>query len=715
MISLPRTGSVGVCGDDKLDRVQRACDRCNNSRTRCKLGYACQYKRTVKKRGPKPKSQLDSQNVKRDVETGARPTTYPSPKSTSSEDAPWLIDRPSVYTGSDGNADAIDPDALSCTSEVCSNLDVFGPLGANMASFVALEANIPICGHFPLDLSPFPIPFDSGNSNSSCRYPCLVPVIPLLQGTMTADDACELLDIFFSDPETAGAENRCPYVLSPVIKKQSVLMKRNPRPASAAFLVVILWCVSHTTSLAMFRDPTARTRVTQRLYYLSMKLLRARDSDICYRADSKCPPMLTQQTSADASMSTANSGFTGGWVAESDMPLYATSIDTTPSPVSKGKPEQNVDDVLTYVLLTCVISGTEFKDEWTKWWSKAVGLVKTLGFNSEARITGQTPSFDEMSLTDRESHEERRRTFWLVYALDRHFAFSFNEPIHILDSECQVLCPLPEWVWQSLHDIPSEDIPPRVLGPPTQIHGSSFFEWFLPLMTILGDVIEVRTRNQHPRLGGFNESYLAAIIQAMLDDCEYNLEVLQAARSPVDPIIPGNNYSLILPTSPTCFGDPAEKANTESAAEGPRMDTAVAYSKYIIQFQRFLLSADCDARATGERGANCNLATSTSTLACSPTIFAIGKCVARILEVDTQLSFIPFVFGTYLFHGGLRFLSLSEQMPRVGARDLGSVQAGCEAIGRAHETILQTLDTSFQLSPAHDQWSQGHGMFLWDP
>ncbi|KAL6235286.1 fungal-specific transcription factor domain-containing protein [Aspergillus navahoensis] len=476
---------------------------------------------------------------------------------------------------------------------------------------------------------------------------------------MTADDACKLLDIFFADPGTVGPITSCPYVLSPILRRQSLQRDTNPRPVSTALLAIILWCVSHTAKLSLFPDSRARARVTQRLYFLSMKLLRARDCDTWNQAG-------------------------GDWASPSDMPLYGTSVDPRPSAGYDGKPEQNVDDVLSYVLLTCVVSGTEFKDECLKWWKKAVRLVKRLGLDSEARMAENTPPSQQMSLAAHEEHEERRRVFWLVYALDRHLALSFNKPLHIADSECRVLCPLPERVWQDLENTPWEDIPARIIGPPTHITGTSFFEYFLPLMTILGDIVELRSRNQHQCLRGFDESYLTATIEALLADCACSLQMLQAVQP--SPVVSSDEL-LKLPYSPSFFSDSATHTNTTNL-EPRTTEIAVAYGQYMVEVLQILLYGGMMPVTTTVADASC------AQLACAAHAIAAAEAIDQILNVDRDLSFIPFAFGTYLLHGSLNFVSLAHQMSRDGAVDLA--KQGCEAVLRAHNVALKTLDPSFQ-------------------
>lgn len=109
-----------------------------------------------------------------------------------------------------------------------------------------------------------------------------------------------------------------------------------------------------------------------------------------------------------------------------------------------------MDDVLTFVLLAIGVSGGDFKSDCFKWFNKAVRLTYELRMNAEdenASASARTwpwPSDresrepDQSSLRDVEAKEERRRVFWLLYALDRHLALSFNTALSIPDSMCQV-------------------------------------------------------------------------------------------------------------------------------------------------------------------------------------------------------------------------------------------------------------------------------------
>ncbi|KAL4925651.1 Zn(II)2Cys6 transcription factor [Aspergillus undulatus] len=635
MPNSPRSGNGKPTRDNKPDRVHRACDRCNNSRTRCsgetpwcpELNYACQYERTVKKRGPKRKSAQPCHLNRSSIPTPPVSRTYYTPDWTSADSACheekiqlcptpfWQVKE----TDSQSSASASD---LDCSFE------------ATLTGFYMSGHN-----HFPLDLNVLSNVAGSENDGQACRYPCLSPVLPLLKGTMGPEDACDLLDIYFADSETAGPSTHCPYVLSPVIREKSLLRHANPRPMSSALVTIILWCVAHTADLEALQCPIARARVTQRLYFLSMKLLRARDGDQWHLA------------------------------SESEMPLYTTAVDETPFPTtSDSQKQQSVDDVLSYVLLACVVSGTEFKEECLKWWNKAVLLVKRLGFNSEGRIAAQTPSSQQMSLAAREDHEERRRAFWLVYALDRHFALLFNEPLHIHDFECGVLYPLPEWIWRDLDNVSLEDIPPRLCGPPTQLD----------------------SRNKHPRLGGVDEAYLASTVEGMLARCENSLEILRTVRTAMTSINSCHN-PMILPTSPTLLGDPADGLSSVCNEE-QRTAVVIAYSQYIIRVLHSLLCRHIDYVSIVENSSNCVLPSDLTSVTAST--LATGDAMVNILGLDKGLAFMPFAFGVYLFHGSINFFSLTDRMTQAGAADMAG--RGYEAIVRANEIASGALGTSYQ-------------------
>ena len=182
-------------------------------------------------------------------------------------------------------------------------------------------------------------------------------------------------------------------------------------------------------------------------------------------------------------------------------------------------PSPKADDVLTLILITIVISGGDFKQECLVWWHKTVRLSQSMGLN---RQDGACTELDSgcvdplcklhvrgsagITMAEIESEEELRRVFWLIFSLDRHLALSYNGNLLIHDDEVRVYVPLPDEVWEDFDDLSSDSLAHRSYGPPALVTGTGFFEYFLPLMTLLGDVIETHRRSSHPRLGTLNDT-----------------------------------------------------------------------------------------------------------------------------------------------------------------------------------------------------------------
>lgn len=102
-----------------------------------------------------------------------------------------------------------------------------------------------------------------------------------------------------------------------------------------------------------------------------------------------------------------------------------------------NEPAGTVDDVLTFLLLCIGVSAGDFKSDSLKWWSKANRLALSLGLNCQDAVDNTAMS-PPQSLAEIEAQEERRRVFWLLYAIDRHLALSYNRVLNIPDSICDV-------------------------------------------------------------------------------------------------------------------------------------------------------------------------------------------------------------------------------------------------------------------------------------
>lgn len=114
-------------------------------------------------------------------------------------------------------------------------------------------------------------------------YPCLEPLLPALEGFLSPSDACALLDIYFAQEEGSFTSGKCPYILTPVLRKKSLLHQSQPRLTSPALVATMLWAVAQTAEACLYYEPGKRDCITDRLYSLVLSHFRLRDIDNWHR------------------------------------------------------------------------------------------------------------------------------------------------------------------------------------------------------------------------------------------------------------------------------------------------------------------------------------------------------------------------------------------------------------------------------------------------
>lgn len=112
-----------------------------------------------------------------------------------------------------------------------------------------------------------------------CRYPFLNPVLPYIRNVIPASVACDLLDIFLTDPGSSLFRGASPYILTRIFRKKSILHPTNPRCTTPALLATILWCVAQTADVMLLHVPGSRARIVNELYDLATALVSQRDPD----------------------------------------------------------------------------------------------------------------------------------------------------------------------------------------------------------------------------------------------------------------------------------------------------------------------------------------------------------------------------------------------------------------------------------------------------
>lgn len=349
-------------------------------------------------------------------------------------------------------------------------------------------------------------------------------------------------------------------------------------------------------------------------------------------------------------------------------------------------------------ILTLTISGGHYKADSLKWKDKLVRLVRASGLGMEDQDIELGPLFCELYNGDATfrrwiiAKEERRRLFWLIYCMDRHLALSFNMRLSIPESTFCVRIPLPENIWQSLDTADLSSIPACPLGPPSQITGCGFFEYFLPLANILGQIIDLHHYRSHPILGQSTPYDAINRIELMLSQCEQELTALEndlselAASESVSQAYtnPGNSSLLqAIEDLPSPSG----------AAIRSKLPLVQVYSTYLLHVFYILLHGKWDPISMIED--KDDWITSESFLKCASHALSATSVLSQILTIDPEMMFMPYLFGIYLLQGSFILLLFVDRMPELGPNR--SVEELCETIIRAHEVSVVTLDTTFQV------------------
>ncbi|KAF2001753.1 xylanolytic transcriptional activator 2 [Amniculicola lignicola CBS 123094] len=525
----------------------------------------------------------------------------------------------------------------------------------------------------------------------ACRYPVLKPLIPHLGSVMTVPMACDLLEFYFQSSSSFFMEPVSPYILGNVFRKRSFLRQHKPRKCSPALLASMLW-ISAQTSEANYltSSPSARGVICQKLWKLTIDLLK---------------PLVHTPTGPH--------GFTQGPGAMVEPAVHdvfggdrtAGRFDARMD--SAITPTSTLDDIATYLNLAVVTSASEFKAASLRWWNAAWSLARELKLGrelpqdpvrdresntvenggTEMKMTEssnpgvQLPAGTPTSALIEEMKEERRRLWWLLYMVDRHLGLCYNRPLAMLDSECEDLFqPVQDTVWQS-GEFYTGSSAPRKKGLTFECTSHDVFGFFLPLMTILGDIVDLNAQKNHPRFG------------------QRRAETWELHESEITLQLERYSYSLQEFKAQYSNGPLHEDAglNTNGSSDMIRSEWAhqtkkvVAYATHIMHVLHILLHGKWDPVSLLEED---NMwICSQSFLAATSNAISAAQAVEEILDLDPDLSFMPYLFGMYLLQGSLILLLLADKLSTESNE--GVIKA-CETIVRAHEAAVVTLNTEYQ-------------------
>ncbi|KAI5463076.1 fungal-specific transcription factor domain-containing protein [Mariannaea sp. PMI_226] len=555
-------------------------------------------------------------------------------------------------------------------------------------------------------------------NNAKVRYPVLEPILPHLNNIIPVSLACDLVDLYFQSSSSAQMHPMSPYVLGFVLRKRSFLHPTKPRHCQPALLASMLWVAAQTSDAPLLAStPSARAKICQKLLELTIYLLRP----------------LIHTASGDAPSPVADGVALGalGVAMPGSISLDALTGESGPFGASGS-----LDDVITYIHLAVVVSASEYKGASVRWWNAAWSLGRELKLGRElppglSPVNHDRNNVDNDGNDDHDLHrnstnyvteeerEERRRIWWLIYIVDRHLALCYNRPLFLLDVECEgLLQPMDDNAWQSgdFGHFPPPNTDPnllnpvtegfhtddsRVRGPHYECRGHSIFGYFLPLMTILGEIVDLHHAKNHPRFGlSFRHAHewdaQTAEISRHLESYEQSLKAFKHkyVRRETD----GNADSSINEN-----GDPhgaANDARTPSAHSSGstrltesdiQVRIVVAYGTHVMHVLHILLAGKWDPINLLD-DEDLWISTQGFITATSHAV-AAAEAINQILEFDPGLEFMPFFFGIYLLQGSFLLLLIADKLQSEASP---SVAKACETIVRAHEACVVTLNTEYQ-------------------
>ncbi|TAQ83063.1 hypothetical protein B7494_g8613 [Chlorociboria aeruginascens] len=531
--------------------------------------------------------------------------------------------------------------------------------------------------------------------NSPLRYPVLQPLLPHLGNIIPVSLACDMLDLYFASSSSALIHPTSPYILGNVFRKHSILHPTKPRHCTPALLASMLWVVAQTSDVAfMTAPPSSRGRICQKLLELTVGLLK---------------PLIHGPSNGESSPNFSNTVINGVALGGLGVSMPGSvNVDGLNGETGAFGAAGTLDDVVTYIHLATVVSASEYKGASLRWWNAAWSLARELKLGRELpqNPPSMTPQQPAESVTDvdadgeadddvpntsgsitEEEREERRRIWWLVYTVDRHLALCYNRPLFLLDIECDgLLQPMDDTLWQagefytgdsSIH-ITSPSGTPRIRrrGPNFECTGHSIFGYFLPLMTILGEIVDLYHAKNHPRFGiafrsaqewddhtneiarqleaygrSLKDFEARHIITPNEEQAEQNMEGISTA-----PNIEHNDIA-----TPSVHSVHTSTSTHMSEAD-IQTRIVVAYGTHVMHVLHILLTGKWDPISLLDD--NDLWISSQSFISATGHAVSAAEAINNILEYDPGLEFMPFFFGVYLLQGSFLLLLIADKLQR---------------------------------------------------
>lgn len=548
--------------------------------------------------------------------------------------------------------------------------------------------------------SPLPTGWTPESGSSALRYPVLEPLVPYITRILSPSLTCGLLESYVADVADGVFVPSSPLLLTHIFRRASLLSSR-PRQCTPALLASMLLVSAHTTEYPFFgSSPSARMKLYQQLLQLTLDLLEG---------DARYNELHRRRAQA------------------LNTRLYRSSVNGVlhpdacngPTPVRfrRGKTAY-VDDVVTYMHIALVTTTAESKPAGFRWWHTAFQLAREFRLNRDVATSMSSPqnisstqqgqdgtmsvpageenlssetdgnlssgAASPMSVSDDaivehsdprpltasiEEREERRRVWWTLYTWDRQLALRYNSPLAIKDAESKDLpVPMPDEMWQSSGDFTSNDIQ-SAAGPPATCARAGVFEVLLPLMCILGQVIDLHHLAYHPRVesGSSNSvanAYVATITQQLLE-LEPSITALESH----------------------------DELSFESHHAGRHRRLLACYARFLSHTLFALLNGQWDKLTILEYG---------DAYFTSPSFYdalnhsvAAAQSLKQTMLLDPELGFKAMFFGIFTFHAATLPWAAATKFKQNATEQ---VKDACETYIRVFEASNCTYHAEYMVS-----------------
>jgi hypothetical protein len=210
-------------------------------------------------------------------------------------------------------------------------------------------------------------------------------------------------------------------------------------------------------------------------------------------------------------------------------------------------------------------------------------------------------------------------------------------------------------------------------------------------MTILGEVVDLTHARNHPRFGAKTDWDEYGIeISQRLDAYGQSLQRMQQRTNIENDT---DTHEPAPPGTPSARSSGASSSVAQESVMHARV--VVAYGTYLMHTLHVLLNGKWDPISLLDD--NDLWISSQSFVTATGHAVSAAEALNEILELDPDLSFMPFFFGIYLLQGSFLLLLIADKLQGEASP---SIVRACEVIVRAHEACIVTLNTEYQVRTA---------------